>query len=76
MRFHYDHKKDAFSIRFADSAYAESDEVEDGVIFDPDRKGKLVGIEILNASRKLSPSFKAALRRREIPVSLGVPVQA
>lgn len=73
MRFHYDQKKDAFAIRFAENAYAESDEVDDGVIFDFDRKGKLIGIEILNASRKLTPTFKAALKRKEIPLSLGIP---
>lgn len=68
MRFHYDKRKDAFYIRFDERPYAASDEVEDGIIFDYDKQGKLIGIEILDASRKLSASFKSALQRNEIPV--------
>lgn len=70
MRFHYDKKKDAFYIRFDERPYAESDEVEAGVIFDYDKQGKLIGIEILDASRKLSSSFRSALQRKEIPVRI------
>lgn len=69
MRFHYDKLADAFYIRFDERPYAESDEVDEGVIFDYDRRGKLVGIEILDASRKLSSTFRTSLRRRTIPVS-------
>lgn len=69
MRFHYDKKKDAFYIRFDEHPYAESNEVEEGVIFDYDKRGKIIGIEILDASRKLSPSFRGSLRRRSMPVS-------
>ena len=68
MRFHYDKKEDAFSIRFQDRQYAESDEVADGIIFDYDNRGKIIGMEILGASRKLPASFAASLRQRSIPV--------
>lgn len=74
MRFHYDQKKDAFYIRFDELPYAESDEVEDGVIFDYDKKRKLIGIEILDASRKLSSSFKSSLQRHELPLRIGAAV--
>lgn len=70
MKLHYDKSEDAFYIRFDESPCAESDEVEEGVIFDYDKKGKIVGIEILDASKKLSPSFKSSLRLKEIPVSV------
>lgn len=68
MRINYDRHKDAFSIRFAEGRYAESDEVENGVILDYDKQGKLLGIEILNASKKLSSPFRASLLKREIPL--------
>lgn len=71
MRFHYDRKKDAFYIRFDESPYRESEEVEEGVIFDYDRRGKLIAIEILDASRRLSPAFRSSLLRREIPLRIG-----
>lgn len=71
MKLHYDKSGDAFYVRFDDSPYAESDEVEDGVILDYDKKGKIIGIEILDASKKLPPSFRSSLRLKEIPVSVG-----
>jgi uncharacterized protein YuzE len=71
MRFHYDKNKDAFYIRFSDSHYLESDEIQEGVVFDYDKQGKIVGIEVLEASKKLSSTFRNTLLRREIPVSVG-----
>ncbi len=71
MRFHYDKKKDALYIRFDESTYEESDEVEDGIVFDYDAKKKLVGIEILDASKKLTASVRTSLKRNELPISIG-----
>lgn len=70
MRFHYDKKKDAFYIRFVENHYVESDEVEEGVIFDYDKKGKLIGIEILDASKRLAPSFRSQLLHRALPLKI------
>lgn len=74
MRFHYDQPKDAFYIRFDENPYAESQEVEVGIIFDYDRKGKIIGIEILDASKKLASSFRSSLKRRELPLRIGAKV--
>ncbi|MEK7619632.1 MAG: DUF2283 domain-containing protein [Patescibacteria group bacterium] len=70
MRFHYDDKKDALYIRFDESVYKESDEVEEGIVFDYNSKKKLVGIEILDASRRLTSSVCASLKRNELPISV------
>ena len=72
MRFHYDDKKDALYIRFDESAYQESDEVEEGIIFDYDKKKKIVGIEILDASKKLTASVRTSLKKNQLPVTLGI----
>ncbi|PIS28985.1 hypothetical protein COT42_06500 [Candidatus Saganbacteria bacterium CG08_land_8_20_14_0_20_45_16] len=53
MKINYDEKSDAMSIKFSDSKYYESDEVKDGIIFDYDKKGKVIAIEILDASKNL-----------------------
>jgi len=53
MKINYDEKADAMSIRFSDAKYYESDEVKDGIIFDYDKKGKVIAIEILDASKNL-----------------------
>lgn len=68
MRFHYDQEVDVLYIRFDESPYAESEEVGEGVIFDYDAKKKLVGIEILDASKKLTASFRSSLKQRRVPL--------
>jgi len=57
MKLRYDKKNDALYIRFNDKRYFESDEVREGVIFDYDKKGKIIGIEILDASEVLPKDF-------------------
>lgn len=54
MRAHYDPDVDALSIRWGDAKYAESDEVEPDMILDYDEQGNIIGIEILNASKKIN----------------------
>lgn len=71
MRFHYDKEEDALYIRFDESPYRESDEVEKGVILDYDKKGKIIGLEVLDASKKFSSKFRNALRRDRMPLFIG-----
>lgn len=68
MKFEYDKKKDALAIRFSECAYAESDEVSDGIIFDYDKKRKLLGIEILDASKKLAPAFRNFFSKKAMSI--------
>ena len=70
MRFHYDKKKDALYIRFDESSYAESNEIEEGLIFDYNKGKKLIGIEILDASKHLSRTFYSQILRKSIPLRL------
>ncbi|MBI5700889.1 DUF2283 domain-containing protein [Candidatus Saganbacteria bacterium] len=60
MKINYDEKLDAMYIRFNDSPYFESDETKDGIILDYNRSGKVIGIEILDASKNL-PAPKSKL---------------
>ena len=73
MRFHYDKKIDALYIRFDEKKrYRESDEVSDGVIFDYDRDDRIIGIEVLDASKKFPQDFQASFRSKKIPVSFDI----
>jgi len=72
MKFHYDKKEDALYLRFNESPYAESEEVRDGVIFDFDKRGKIVGLEILNVSKKFPRKFKSEIIRQNFPPRLSV----
>lgn len=53
MKVKYDQEVDVLTIRFSDTPVEESDENKPGVILDYDKAGKIVGIEILNASKQI-----------------------
>lgn len=53
MRINYDRRADAMYIRFSEAKYYESDEVKEGVILDFDKKGKIIGVEVLDVSERL-----------------------
>lgn len=69
MRFHYDKKQDALYIRFNESRYSESDEIKEGIIFDYDKKNKIIGIEILDVSKNLPKKFQSELSKKNFPFS-------
>jgi uncharacterized protein YuzE len=53
----YDPEADALYLRFLDKPVAESEEVADGVVLDFDDTHRIVGIEVLEASKRLSTSI-------------------
>jgi uncharacterized protein YuzE len=52
MRFDYDPEVDALYLRLAESKVLESEEVQPGIILDFDESGNVVGVEVLNASKR------------------------
>lgn len=54
MKVTYDEKADAVYIKFTDAEYDVSKEIDEGIIFDMDPEGKVIGIEIIDASEKLT----------------------
>ncbi len=63
MKLKYDKKVDALSIRFSGAKYVASEEVREGVLFDLDAKGKIIGIEILHASKMLPKQLDSQLHQ-------------
>ncbi len=53
MKLDYDQASDILSMLFSSSPVEESDEVKPGVILDYDAEGNVVGLEILDASRRM-----------------------
>jgi len=51
-RISYDKVADALYIKFKDDKVADSDEIAPGVIVDFNSKGEIVGIEVLEFSRR------------------------
>ena len=54
MKISYDPKVDAMYIELAKGKYEVSREITDSIIVDEDKKGKVLGIEILDASKNIS----------------------
>lgn len=54
MRVIYDPETDTISLIFREEVVAESDEIRDGVIIDYDRDGKIVSLEVLDASKHVA----------------------
>lgn len=48
----YDVEADAIYIKFLDGKYASSDELSKDMIIDKDKKGNILGLEILKASKQ------------------------
>ncbi len=54
MKIHYDPKIDAVYFELAKGKYDVSREVSSSIIVDEDKKGKVLGIEILDATKNIT----------------------
>jgi uncharacterized protein YuzE len=61
MRVRVDHAADAVYLNLTDRPIKDSEEVADGIVVDYDNEGRIVGIEILDASKRTDDP--AALKR-------------
>ena len=58
MRTLYDPDVDALYVRFVDAPVVESEEVSAGVVLDYDAEGRIVAIELLDASKHVTSGTK------------------
>lgn len=54
MKLHVDKEADALYLRLDDSQIVESEEVSPGVVLDYNQANELVGVEMLNLSKRSS----------------------
>jgi len=53
MKVKYDLEVDGLTIEFSSAPVEESEEEKSGIILDYDKDGNMVGLEILNASKRM-----------------------
>lgn len=58
MKVKYNKEQDILYLSFSDEAIFESDEEKKGIILDYSIDGKIVGMELLNASLKMGNPAK------------------
>lgn len=56
MKVHFDRESDALYIRLDDSRIVESEEVKPGVVLDFNEQNQVVGVEILDAGKRIPES--------------------
>ena len=54
MKVIYDPDTDTLSLLFRDEPVAESDELREGLIIDYDGDGRIISVEVLNASKHVT----------------------
>jgi uncharacterized protein YuzE len=53
MKVTYDPETDTLRVLFSNSRIEESDEEKPGIILDYDKDGNIVGLEVLDASKRM-----------------------
>ncbi len=56
MKMQYDKKTDAMYIELSKGVYKKSRKISDAIVVDEDKKGNVLGIEILDATKNI-PAF-------------------
>ena len=66
MKIIYDRETDTLSLILAEGPVAESDELREGVVIDYDSAGRIVGMELLDASEHVADPASIAFELKEV----------
>jgi uncharacterized protein YuzE len=67
MKIEYDAEADALYIQLREVRVDDTFDIEEGVTIDVDEERHIVGVEILDASKRLSPSDLARVSVEGLP---------
>ena len=70
MKIEYDAEADALYIQVRAAEPRDNIDIEEGVSVDVDEHGHIVGLEILDASKRLSPSDLASITIEKLPIEI------
>jgi uncharacterized protein YuzE len=68
MKIEYDKEADALYLGLREAAVARSEEIEEGVVVDFDEENHIVGLEVLDVSRRLRPQELVNVSIENLPV--------
>jgi len=57
MKIEYDKNADAIYIKFSNGEFAKNKKIDNDTIIDLDKNNTILGIEILNVSKRISKDF-------------------
>ncbi len=69
MEIRLDQKADALYIKFQDGKFAKNKKIDEDTIIDLDLKGRILGIEMLNVSKKIAAKYLTS-------ISVNLPMKA
>lgn len=73
MKIEYDPEADALYIQIREANPDDNIDIEEGVTVDVDEDGHIVGLEILDASKRLSPSDLTNISIQKLPLETTIP---
>lgn len=73
MKIEYDPEADALYIQIREAHPSDNIDIEEGVTVDVDERGHIVGLEILDASKRLSPSDLTSITIEKLPLEITTP---
>ena len=73
MKIEYDPEADALYIQIREAHADDNIDIEEGVIVDIDENKHIVGLEILDASKRLSPSDLSSIIIQKLPLESTIP---
>jgi len=68
MKIEYSKEADAIYVYFKEEFVEKSKEIEDGIVIDFDKNGQLIGIEVLDASKRFSLADIVNVNIENLPV--------
>jgi uncharacterized protein YuzE len=66
MKITFDKEADAVYIEFSEGEFASNKKIDKDTIIDLDRDGKILGIELLNVSNRISKDFLSDIRVKNL----------
>ena len=68
MEIRYDKEADAIYIQFAEGKFAKNKVVDDSTIVDLDKDGNILGIELLDVSKRMPPESLSKVSAKNMAV--------